>query len=57
MEDTTVKKALIEYARVRDEMYAAFKRDDERGLDAAIIRCRRVTEYMWDLGHELEKEG
>lgn len=57
MEDTTVRKALIEYARVRDAMYVAFEKDDEKALDAAILRCRQVTEYMWGLGHELEKES
>lgn len=57
MEDTTAKNVLIEYARVRDAMHEAFKKDDERALDKAIMRCRKVTEYMWDLGHELEKEA
>lgn len=58
MEDTTVRNALIEYARrVRDAMYTAFEKDDEKALDAAFKRCRQVTEYMWGLGRELDKAG
>lgn len=56
MEAATVKHALIEYARVRDEMYQAVRDGNDKALDAAVERCRKVTEYLWDLGHELERE-
>ena len=55
MEAATVKYALIEYARIRDAMYQAVRAGDDKALDAAVARCRKVTEYLWDLGHELER--